>query len=73
MAEGLPDDGKLYCLEKNEQYADLAWQHWQRAGVDHKIELKIGLALETLDEMNLNAGLMGSLDFAFVDGDKHLY
>ena len=24
MAEGLPDDGKLICLEKNETYAELA-------------------------------------------------
>ena len=73
MAEGLTDDGKLICLEKNEQYAELAKSYWSRAGVEHKIELKIGHALDTLDEMMLIAENHQSFDFAFIDGDKSLY
>jgi predicted O-methyltransferase YrrM len=28
MAEGLPDDGKLFCLEKSDQYASVAHEFW---------------------------------------------
>jgi predicted O-methyltransferase YrrM len=73
MAEGLPDDGRLICLEKSEDYADVARSAWRDAGVEHKIELRIGLACDTLDEMAQDITNHSSFDFAYIDGDKALY
>jgi caffeoyl-CoA O-methyltransferase len=40
--------------------------------VEHKIELHIAPALETLDKL-LAGGAEGSFDFAFIDADKQNY
>src|SRR5260370_42604313 len=45
--------------------------HWKRAGVDNKIEVKIGPALKTLER--LESGAAGLFDLAFVDADKEAY
>src|SRR5260370_38452417 len=45
--------------------------HWKRAGVDNKIEVKIGPALKTLER--LERGAAGLFDLAFVDADKEAY
>lgn len=71
MAEGLPDDGKLVCLEKSQDYAEVARIHWHKAGVFHKIDLKLGLACDTLDQMRREG--TEPFDFCFIDGDKQKY
>jgi len=73
MAEGLPDDGLLICLEKSETYTELAKDYWDRAGVGHKIQLRIGAALDSLAEMAKDEENLEAFDFAFIDGDKSLY
>lgn len=73
MAEALPDDGKLYTIEKEPFYADMALQYWHEARVDHKIRPKLGLALEVLEYLATDPEELQSFDFAFVDGNKSLY
>jgi len=49
----------------------VARRFWKKAGVEHKISLKIAPALETLDEILQTE--KGKFDFAFIDADKENY
>ena len=64
-ALALPGHGTVIALEKSEKYAEFARKYWREAGVEDKIELVTGPALETLDRM-LNAGESESIDFAYI-------
>jgi predicted O-methyltransferase YrrM len=72
VAEALPADGKLWCCDVSEQWTGIGRRAWTEAGLDHKIELTIGPALETLDGL-LAQGLAGRLDMAFIDANKDEY
>lgn len=67
MAEALPEDGKLITCEYNERYEKLARSFFEKSEHGHKITLKMGPALETLD------AIKGSFDFVFLDADKINY
>ena len=71
-AEALPADGMLVACDISEEYTAIARKHWQHAGVESKINLKIGPALDTLDAL-LAAGQACQFDFAFIDADKGNY
>ncbi len=66
IARGLPEDGKLTCCELDEEYAEIARKHLERAGVLDRVEIRVGPALETL--LALPDG--EPLDFAYIDADK---
>ena len=68
----LPPDGTLVCCDISPEWTDVARRYWERAGVAHKVELRLGPALQTLEAM-LAEGLAGSFDFAFLDADKDNY
>jgi len=72
VAMGLPDDGRMIACDISEEYTAVAKRYWKQAGVDQKIDLRLGPALGTLDEL-LNAGQAGTFDFAFIDADKTNY
>ena len=71
-ALALPNDGKLIACDISEEYTAVARRYWKLAGVDHKIELNIGAAVETLDRL-IAAGASSSFDLAFIDADKPSY
>lgn len=71
-ALALPDQGKLIACDVSEKYTRIARRYWQEAGVDHKIDLRIAPALETLDQL-LAEDQAGRFDFAFIDADKENY
>jgi len=71
-ALALPDDGKLMACDISEEFTAVARRYWKLAGVDHKIELRIGPAVETLDGL-IASGSRDSFDFAFIDADKTSY
>ena len=64
LARALPAEGKLVTCEIDPHHAEVAAANLVRAGVDDKVDIRVGPARETL------AGLDGPFDVAFVDADK---
>jgi len=69
VAQALPLDGRLVACDVSTEFTDVGRPFWVEAGVADRIELRIGPALATLDEM-LGQGRGGDFDFAFIDADK---
>lgn len=69
IARGLPEDGKLFCLDLNKEWTDVARAYWHRAGLDAKIELHLGDALEILPSLDVS----GQFDLVHIDAEKTLY
>ncbi len=72
VAMALPADGRLVACDVNEQTAAIAREHWRRAGVESRIDLRLAPALDTLAQLLVESG-PGSFDFAFIDADKANY
>jgi predicted O-methyltransferase YrrM len=72
VALALPADGRVLACDLSEEFTAIGRPYWQRAGVEHKIELVLAPALATLDA-RLAAGEAGQYDFAFIDADKSSY
>jgi caffeoyl-CoA O-methyltransferase len=71
IAGAMPAEGKLICCDVSEEYTKVARNYWRRAGLESKIELRIGPAVATLDAL-IQAGVE-PFDFAFIDADKTNY
>ena len=67
VALALPKDGSIVCCDVSEEWAAVGKPFWKKAGVEKKIDLRIGPALETLKK------LKGPFDFVFIDADKENY
>jgi predicted O-methyltransferase YrrM len=72
MALALPPDGRLVTLEVNAEPIEIGRRAWHAAGVADKIEVRLGLALDSLDRL-VRDGAAGSFDLAFIDADKKSY
>ena len=67
MAEGLPEDGRLYTYEINDEMEDFTRPWIEGSAVSDKIEFIIG-------DANMEAPKLGiEFDMAFIDGDKRTY
>ncbi|WP_395303704.1 O-methyltransferase [Enterobacter sp. ECC-019] len=66
MARALPPDGKLVTLEADPTHADVARQNIRLAGLNDRIELIEGPALNSLE----NFGDVPPFDLIFIDADK---
>jgi caffeoyl-CoA O-methyltransferase len=69
IARALPPKGRLICLDASAEWTAVARKYWARAGVEDRIELRLGVALTQLRK--LEPGLR--FDFAFIDADKTEY
>ena len=69
IARGLADGGSLICFDISEEFTGVARRYWRRAGVDDRIELRIGPAVERLRELPAEP----HLDLVFIDADKPGY
>jgi caffeoyl-CoA O-methyltransferase len=67
FAEALPADGVVITCEVDEESAALARAYFTRSPAGRKIELRMGLALDTM------RGLKGPFDLIFIDADKTNY
>ena len=72
IALALPTTGKVYGLDISEAYCESGRKHWRESGVENKIELMIGSAVESMDEL-LQSGHQETFDLVFVDADKGNY
>ena len=68
LARALPPDGTLITLEADAKHADVARANFSRAGVDRQIDLRLGLALDTLKQISTEG--IAPFDLVFVDADK---
>ncbi|KAK7243988.1 hypothetical protein RIF29_38803 [Crotalaria pallida] len=67
----LPDSGRLVACERDAKSLDVAKKYYHLAGVSHKVDVKLGLAADSLESLILN-GEAGSYDFAFIDAEKRM-
>lgn len=72
MSLVLPDDGQLITCDINKEWTSKAPAYWKEAQQDHKIKLRLGPALETLQSL-LQEGWVHQFDFIFIDADKTNY
>lgn len=71
LARALPEDGKLITLEIDPHHADVARRNFERAGIGHRVEIRVGPASETLRQ--LAAAGEPLFDLIFIDADKGGY
>ena len=67
LAKGLTDDGKLVTLELRTDDAATAANYFTEAGMDNKIEVHVGDALNIIPTLN------EAWDLVFIDADKVNY
>ena len=67
MAEGLPDGGRLYTFEINDEMEDFTRPWIEGSAVADKITFIIGDALAEAPRLGIQ------FDMAFIDGDKRIY
>jgi predicted O-methyltransferase YrrM len=71
MARALPGNGKLVTLEIDPKHAEAARLNFIRCGLDSKIEIRIGKALDLLPRLEAEGG--APFDMIFIDADKPPY
>ncbi|PJE80271.1 putative O-methyltransferase [invertebrate metagenome] len=67
MAEGLPDDGIVYCCETNPRVIELGKAFFEQSPHGHKIHVLFGNAKDMIPTINC------PLDMVFIDADKKAY
>ncbi|XMN04933.1 O-methyltransferase [Streptomyces griseobrunneus] len=69
FALGLPPDGTVITCDLSAEWTGIARRAWQAAGVDERIQLRVGPATETLSALPEEE----SIDLVFLDADKVSY
>jgi len=69
IARGLAPGGKLTCFDQDFKWTSIARRYWMKAGLQEKIELKLGNARDLLAHFRPPR----PLDFVFIDADKESY
>lgn len=67
LAKGLSEGGKLITIEIDDELEAFAAQYFAKAGIENKVEQRIGVALEIIPTLN------DSFDLVFMDADKREY
>lgn len=67
LSKGLQEGGRLVTIEVNEELEELIRTFFTRAGIDGKVDLRIGDALQILPEFK------EEFDLIFIDANKEHY
>lgn len=73
VMEELPANAHLVALDISEVYTAVASRHWQAAGLQDRIDLRIGPATQSLEDIQKDKEQLESFDFIFIDADKVNY
>jgi predicted O-methyltransferase YrrM len=68
VARALADGGRLISLEANPEYAAVATRNIAAAGLEDRVVVRVGPALEALPELADEGA--GPFDLVFIDADK---
>jgi predicted O-methyltransferase YrrM len=68
MARALPEGGRIITLEADPKHAEVARRNFAGAGVESKVELRLGKALDTLPKVASDG--RGPFDMFFIDANK---
>jgi caffeoyl-CoA O-methyltransferase len=69
IARGLPAHGRLLCIDESRKWTDIGRRYWAKAGVEKKIDLRLGSAIPLLKRLEPRL----RFDFAFIDAAKEEY
>lgn len=72
VALALPAEAKVITCDVSREWTTLAKSYWQLAQQEKKIDLRLGPALDTLQDL-IKQNEAGTFDFAFIDADKKHY
>lgn len=67
LAKGLQQEGKIICMEKNEELQEIIESAFAKTNLTNRLDLRIGNAIELLTEVN------EMIDIVFIDADKQNY
>jgi predicted O-methyltransferase YrrM len=67
LAKGLRSGGKLITIEMDDELEDMAKKYFKKAGLENKVEQRIGVALEIIPTLKT------LFDLVFIDADKREY
>lgn len=70
LAMGLEEGGKVDSLELNDELEELIREGWSRAGVEDKVELHLGDALQTMKRFQSEGR---KYDLVYMDANKREY
>jgi caffeoyl-CoA O-methyltransferase len=71
MARALPADGKLITMEYDPKHARVAGKNIDRAGLQTKVEIRVGRGLDLLPKLHDEG--QEPFDMIFIDADKPPY
>lgn len=67
MARGIGDNGHVHTIEVNDEITDTTLSFFKKAGVENKITLHIGNAIDLIPRFDI------LFDLVIIDGDKREY
>jgi len=68
MARALPANGRIVTLEMDPKHAEVASRNLLAAGVQDRVDLRLGRALDTLPSLQESGA--GPFDLVFIDANK---
>lgn len=71
LARALPGNGKIVTVEYEQHHANVAQQNINKAGLADKVDIRVGKAMDILEELINNNE--GPFDMIFIDADKPPY
>jgi O-methyltransferase len=72
MAAALPEHGRIVTLDVNEDTTGIGRHHWAKAGLEDRIELRLGLAMESIEAL-FREDAAQSFDLVYIDAEKKRY
>ena len=67
LSEGLQEGGKLITIDVNAELEEMVRRYFKQAGVENKIDYRIGNAMQIIPSLN------EKFDLVFIDADKENY